>query len=56
MFKRIVIEDWSIVMAIVAFFFTATVFCYTTVRALKLPKGRREELANLPLHDSTTES
>ena len=53
MFKRMVIEDWSIVMAIVAFFFTATVFCYTTIRALKLPKGRREELANLPLRDST---
>ena len=38
-------------MAMVAFFFTATVFCYTTVRALKLPKERREKLANLPLND-----
>ena len=51
MFRRIIIEDWSIVMAMVAFFFTATVFCYTTVRALKLPKERREKLANLPLND-----
>ena len=51
MFKRIMIEDWSIVMAMVAFFFTASVFCYTTVRAMKLPKERREKLANLPLND-----
>ena len=51
MFRRIIIEDWSIIMATVAFFFTATVFCYTTVRALKLPKERREKLANLPLND-----
>ncbi len=51
MFRRIIIEDWSIVMAMVAFFFTASVFCYTTVRAMKLPKERREKLANLPLND-----
>ena len=51
MFKRIVIEDWTIIMAIVAFAFTATVFIYTTIRALKLSKERREKLANLPLSD-----
>ena len=49
MFKRLILEDWTIVMPVIAFFFTATVFVYTTIRALKLSKARREELANLPL-------
>ena len=51
MFKRIVIEDLTIIMAIVAFAFTASVFIYTSVRALRLTKERREKLANLPLDD-----
>ncbi len=51
MFKRIVIEDWTIIMAIAAFAFTATVFIYTTIRALRMSKERREKLANLPLND-----
>jgi hypothetical protein len=56
MFKRIILEEWTLVMPIVAFFFTAAVFLYTTVRALKLSKERREELANLPLSDSASEN
>lgn len=55
MFKRLVLEDWTLVMPIVAFFFTAAVFVYTTVRALKLSKARSDELANLPLSDSLSE-
>lgn len=51
MFKRIVCEDWTIVMPVIAFFFTASVFLYTSIRAMKLSKVRREELANLPLGD-----
>ncbi|MFT3992541.1 MAG: hypothetical protein QM680_14160 [Luteolibacter sp.] len=49
MFKRLILESWSEVMAVVAFFFTAAVFCYTSVRAIKLSKDRRDALANLPL-------
>lgn len=52
MFKRIILEDWTLIMPIIAFFFTASVFAYTTIRALRLPKDRRESLANLPLSDS----
>jgi hypothetical protein len=52
MFKRIILEDWTLVMPVIAFFFTAAVFVYTTIRAMKLSKNRREELANLPLNDS----
>ncbi len=49
MFKRLVLDDWAVVMPVIAFFFTASVFAYTTIRALKLSKARREQLANLPL-------
>ena len=49
MFKRIICDDWTVIMPIFAFVFTAAVFIYTTVRALKLSKPRREELAKLPL-------
>ncbi len=55
MFKRLALEDWTLVMPIIAFFFTASVFAYTTVRAMKLSKNRREELASLPLNDSSEE-
>ena len=55
MFKRIILDDWTVVMPIIAFFFTASVFAYTTIRAMKLPKERRETLANLPLSDSKHE-
>jgi hypothetical protein len=51
MFKRLVLEDWTIIMPVVAFFFTAAVFVYTSVRAVKLSKTRSDELANLPLGD-----
>lgn len=56
MFKRLILEEWTLVMPIIAFLFTAAVFVYTTVRALKLSKDRREELANLPLKDSVSEN
>lgn len=52
MFKLFQFADSAVAMAILAFFFTAGIFIYTTVRALKLPKERREKLANLPLDDS----
>ncbi len=51
MFKRIILEDWTIVMPVIAFFFTAAIFIYTSIRAIRLPKSRRDELANLPLGD-----
>lgn len=51
MFKRIIFEEWTVVMPVVAFFFTASVFLYTSVRAMKLSKTRRDELSKLPLGD-----
>lgn len=54
MFKRLILDDWATVMPVIAFFFTAAVFLYTSVRAMKLSKERRDQLASLPLSDSQT--
>lgn len=51
MFKRLILEDSTLVMAIVAFVFTFTVFAITTIRAIRLPKERRDKLAAIPLDD-----
>jgi hypothetical protein len=53
MFKRIICEDWTVVMPVIAFFFTATLFVYTSIRAIRLPKARREKLAGLALDEGT---
>lgn len=51
MFKRIVYEDWVHIVPIISFVVTFGVFAMTTVRALLIPKNRRDHLANLPLQD-----
>jgi len=61
MFQRILHEHWVTIVAIFAFAVTAVVFLFVSIRALRLPKKRREHLANLPLeddknHDSTKTS
>jgi hypothetical protein len=53
MFKRLVFEDSTLVMAVVAFAFTFTIFAIATIRAIRLPKERRDRLAAIPLDDRT---
>ena len=55
-FKRIVFEEWALVIVIVSFALVGLIFLIGSVRALLLPKGEREHLANLPLEgDKTSE-
>ena len=49
MLKRIIMEDWALIVPIISFAVTATVFLTATIRALLMPKPRREELARIPL-------
>ncbi|WAC21407.1 hypothetical protein OVA24_08405 [Luteolibacter sp. SL250] len=53
MFKRVIYEDWAAIVPIISFIATAAVFLTATVRALCLPKSRCQELADIPLEDST---
>jgi hypothetical protein len=49
MLKRLIMEDWALIVPIISFTVTATVFFTATIRALLMPKLRREELARIPL-------
>lgn len=52
MFKRVVHQDWTTIVPIIAFCLMFGVFVVTTIRALRLEKTERERLATLPLKDS----
>ena len=49
MFHRIIHENWTTIVPIISFVVTVGIFTFVTVRALRLPKERREELAAIPL-------
>ena len=53
MFKRILVEDWALVIPVISFFIFASVFALVTIRALRLRKPERERLAAMPLESST---
>jgi hypothetical protein len=52
MFKRVVHEDWTTIVPMLAFGLMFGVFIVTTLRALRLDRAERERLATLPLKDS----
>lgn len=49
MFKRLIVEEWHTIIAVLAFFLTAAAFVFFSVKALRMRKEKREHLANLPL-------
>jgi hypothetical protein len=51
MFQRVIHQDWAAIIPIISFIVTAGVFILVTVRALRLPKSRRERIARLPLEN-----
>jgi hypothetical protein len=54
MFKRVLVEDWTLCLPYIAFFITAAVFILVTVCALCMRKSVRSRLASLPLDDSAS--
>ena len=52
LFKRVVHEEWTTLVPMVAFSLMFAVFVVTTIRALRIGKTERERLATLPLKDS----
>ena len=55
MFKRVVHEEWTTLVPIIAFCLMFAVFIVTTIRAIRLDKSERERLATLPLKDSDSD-
>jgi hypothetical protein len=56
MFKRILVEEWMLMVPIVAFVIFAGVFAAVTWRALRISKSEREHLAALPLDENSPNS
>ena len=48
-FNSVVFEEWVPIVVIGSFAVVACIFLIGTIRALLLPKDKREHLANLPL-------
>lgn len=51
MFKRIIHEEWTNIVPMIAFAVMFTVFLVTTIRAIRLQPKERKRLASLPLQD-----
>jgi hypothetical protein len=49
MFRRLILEQWASVIAVISFCFFFVVFAYATLRALRMAEKSRNHLASLPL-------
>ncbi len=49
MFKRLILEDWHMLIPVVAFLLTFAVFLVLSVKALLMGKKQSEHMASLPL-------
>jgi len=56
MFKRILYDDWTTIVPVIAFIVTFTVFVVAIVRSIRMKKSTREKMSNLPLEDDETDS
>lgn len=50
-FKRIIFEEWVLLVVIASFVVVGSVFLIATLWVMLLPKAKREHIANLPLED-----
>jgi hypothetical protein len=51
MFKRVIYDNWSLIVPVVAFAFTSTIYFVMVIRAMLMKPERREQMASLPLED-----
>jgi hypothetical protein len=56
MFKRIIHEQWTMVVPIISFILTAAVFVIFTIRALIMREKDTHHLSSLPLKEPGTPS
>ena len=53
MLQRIIYENWASIVPIISFTVTAGIFLLVSIRALTLPKTRREALARIPFEENS---
>ena len=51
MFKRVIYDNWSLIVPVVAFAFTSTLYFVMVIRAMLMKPERRDQMASLPLED-----
>lgn len=49
MFKRVTFEDWQAIITITAFILCFLTFLWFAYRAIRMPRQKRDHMANLPL-------
>jgi hypothetical protein len=49
MYKRIIYEHWHVIVPIISFITTVTVFGIMTLRGMLLKKEKAHRMSNLPL-------
>jgi len=49
MYKRVIYENWHVIVPIVSFVTTVTVFGIMTLRGMLLRKDKAKRMSNLPL-------
>jgi hypothetical protein len=54
MFKRVIYDNWSLIIPVVAFAFTSTIYFVMVVRAMLMKTERGDQMAALPLEDGVT--
>jgi hypothetical protein len=52
MFKRIMMEDWTLFVPIISFCIFFAVFLAVTIRTLRIRKSESDRLASLPLDNA----
>lgn len=55
MFRRIIVEDWERITAVVGWFLFAFVFISSTVRAIRMSKDAVRRMENLPFERESHE-
>jgi hypothetical protein len=51
MFKRVIYDNWSLIVPVAAFAFTSTIYFVMVIRALLMKRDRSEKMAFLPLEE-----
>ena len=55
MFKRVIYDNWSLIIPVMAFAFTSTIYFVMVTRAMLMKRERGEQMAALPLEDGTSD-
>ena len=55
MFRRLAVEEWQSMLAIVSFTIFFAVFLLTLIRIWRMPRLAREHMESLPLAEDTHE-